>query len=72
MLNGQQYITVSVSGPGFAGELLAFKLPKYGFTANGFSRFSGFSRLERSFARLLRMCRRFSDGRRVSPVLERS
>ena len=28
MLNGEQYITVSVSAPGFAGELLAFKLPK--------------------------------------------
>jgi quinoprotein glucose dehydrogenase len=28
LLNGQQYIAVSISGPGFAGELIAFKLPK--------------------------------------------
>jgi quinoprotein glucose dehydrogenase len=28
LLNGQQYITVSVSAPGFPGELLAFRLPK--------------------------------------------
>jgi len=27
-VNGTQYITVSVSGPGFAGELLVYKLPK--------------------------------------------
>ena len=28
MLNGQQYITVSVSAPGFPGELLAYRLAK--------------------------------------------
>jgi quinoprotein glucose dehydrogenase len=28
MLNGKQYITVSVSGPGTAGELIAYTLPK--------------------------------------------
>lgn len=28
MLNGEQYVTVSVSGPGFAGELIAYKLGK--------------------------------------------
>jgi quinoprotein glucose dehydrogenase len=28
LLNGQQYITVSVSGPGFPGELIAYRLPK--------------------------------------------
>ena len=27
-LNGQQYIVVAISGPGFPGELIAFKLPK--------------------------------------------
>ena len=27
-LNGEQYIVVSISGPGFPGELIAFKLPK--------------------------------------------
>jgi quinoprotein glucose dehydrogenase len=27
-LNGQQYIIVSISGPGFPGELIAFRLPK--------------------------------------------
>ena len=27
-LDGQQYIAVSISGPGFAGELIAFRLPK--------------------------------------------
>ena len=26
--NGQQYIVVSISGPGFPGELMAFRLPK--------------------------------------------
>jgi quinoprotein glucose dehydrogenase len=28
MLNGEQYVAVPVSGPGFAGELIAYKLPK--------------------------------------------
>ena len=28
LLDGQQYITVSVSAPGFAGELIAYKLGK--------------------------------------------
>ena len=28
LLNGQQYITVSISAPGFPGELIAYKLPK--------------------------------------------
>jgi quinoprotein glucose dehydrogenase len=27
-LNGQQYIVVAISGQGFPGELIAFKLPK--------------------------------------------
>jgi len=27
-LNGQQYIVVAISGPGFPGELIAYKLPK--------------------------------------------
>ncbi len=27
MLNGQQYIVVAISGPGYPGELVAFKLP---------------------------------------------
>jgi quinoprotein glucose dehydrogenase len=27
MLNGQQYIVVAVSGPGYPGELIAYKLP---------------------------------------------
>ena len=27
MLNGQQYIVVAISGPGYPGEFLAFKLP---------------------------------------------
>jgi quinoprotein glucose dehydrogenase len=27
-LNGQQYIVVAISGPGFPGELMAFRLPK--------------------------------------------
>jgi hypothetical protein len=26
--NGQQYIVVAISGPGFPGELVAFRLPK--------------------------------------------
>ena len=26
MLNGKQYIAVAISGPGFAGELLVYKL----------------------------------------------
>ena len=26
MLNGTQYLTVSISGPGYSGELLTFKL----------------------------------------------
>ena len=28
MLNGTQYITVAISGPGYSGEMLTFKLPK--------------------------------------------
>jgi quinoprotein glucose dehydrogenase len=28
LLNGQQYIVVAISGPGFPGELIAFRLPK--------------------------------------------
>jgi quinoprotein glucose dehydrogenase len=28
LLNGQQYIVVAISGPGFPGELMAFRLPK--------------------------------------------
>ena len=28
LLNGQQYITVSISGAGFAGELIAYRLAK--------------------------------------------
>ena len=28
MLNGQQYIVVAVSGPGYPGELIAYRLPK--------------------------------------------
>ena len=28
MLNGQQYIAVAVSGPGFPGELIAYRLGK--------------------------------------------
>jgi quinoprotein glucose dehydrogenase len=28
LLNGQQFIVVAVSGPGFPGELIAFRLPK--------------------------------------------
>jgi quinoprotein glucose dehydrogenase len=28
MLNDQQYIVVAISGPGFPGELIAYKLPK--------------------------------------------
>jgi quinoprotein glucose dehydrogenase len=28
LLNGQQYITVSVSAPAFPGELIAYKLAK--------------------------------------------
>ena len=27
MLNGKQYIVVAISGPGYSGELVAFKLP---------------------------------------------
>lgn len=27
MLNGQQYIVVAVSGPGYSGELIAYRLP---------------------------------------------
>jgi quinoprotein glucose dehydrogenase len=27
MLNGQQYIVVAISGPGYAGELIAYRLP---------------------------------------------
>jgi hypothetical protein len=27
MANGQQYIAVAVSGPGYPGELLVYKLP---------------------------------------------
>ena len=27
MVNGKQYITVSIAGPGFPGELIVFKLP---------------------------------------------
>jgi len=27
-LGGQQYIVVAIAGPGFPGELIAFKLPK--------------------------------------------
>jgi hypothetical protein len=27
MLNGQQYIVVAVSGPGYPGELIAYRLP---------------------------------------------
>jgi hypothetical protein len=27
-VNGQQYITVSVAAPGFAGELIAYRLAK--------------------------------------------
>ena len=27
LYNGKQYIVVAVSGPGYSGELLAFKLP---------------------------------------------
>ena len=30
MLNGQQYIVVAISGAGYSGELLAFKLPSDG------------------------------------------
>jgi quinoprotein glucose dehydrogenase len=26
MLNGRQYIAVSISGPGYSGELLAFRV----------------------------------------------
>jgi hypothetical protein len=26
-INGQQFIVLAVSGPGYSGELLAFKLP---------------------------------------------
>jgi quinoprotein glucose dehydrogenase len=28
MWNSQQYVTVSISGPGYSGELLVFRLPK--------------------------------------------
>ena len=28
MLNGEQYLVLAVSGAGYSGELLAFKLPK--------------------------------------------
>ena len=28
MLNGRQYLTVSISGPGYSGELLVLRLPK--------------------------------------------
>jgi len=28
MLNGQQYIVVAISGQGFAGELIAYRLPQ--------------------------------------------
>ena len=27
MLNGQQYIVVAISGPGYPGELIAYRLP---------------------------------------------
>jgi len=27
MLNGRQYITVAISGAGYSGELLTFRLP---------------------------------------------
>jgi len=27
MLNGQQYIVIAVSGPNYAGELIAYRLP---------------------------------------------
>jgi hypothetical protein len=27
MLNGRQYIVVAISGAGYSGELLAFRLP---------------------------------------------
>jgi quinoprotein glucose dehydrogenase len=27
MLNGQQYLVIAVSGAGYSGELIAFKLP---------------------------------------------
>jgi quinoprotein glucose dehydrogenase len=30
MLNGEQYLTVSISGPGYSGELRAFKMGRYG------------------------------------------
>jgi quinoprotein glucose dehydrogenase len=30
MLNGRQYIVVAISGPGFPGELMAFRLPEAG------------------------------------------
>jgi quinoprotein glucose dehydrogenase len=32
MLNGQQYIVVAVSGPGFPGELVAFRLPSVSYS----------------------------------------
>jgi quinoprotein glucose dehydrogenase len=28
MLNGRQYIVLAISGPGFPGELMAFRLPQ--------------------------------------------
>ncbi len=28
MLNGKQYIVVAIAGPGFPGELIAFRLPE--------------------------------------------
>jgi quinoprotein glucose dehydrogenase len=28
LLNGQQYLVVAISGPGFPGELMAFRLPR--------------------------------------------
>jgi hypothetical protein len=27
MLNGRQYITVSISGPGYSGEVVAYRAP---------------------------------------------
>ncbi len=27
MLNGKQYITIAISGPGYSGEMLTFRLP---------------------------------------------
>ena len=27
MLNGKQYVVLAIAGPGFAAELIAFKLP---------------------------------------------